>query len=271
LEDAVAMKASDLESIRPQPKQGRGRRVAAPVSIDRLDGKGPIWQQIRRALGQPILTGDWPPGTRIPSEADLTERFKTSRVTVGKAIQSLAGEGLLQRKRKAGTVVADRAKERPVFEIWDIAELVRRAGGRYSYKLLECMKLSPDSDKRVQLGVSLRTPALWMLCLHSQDGTPIQLEERLINIDAAPGITCRPLETCGPGPWLLAHVPWSDAEHKISAREAPADVATHLQVKPRTACLVVDRRTWRDSTPVTCARLWHAGEHSLVGHFAPSH
>jgi len=268
----LALKASDLEAIRPRPTSVRARRAATPVSIGKLDGRGPVWQQIRRVLGQPILSGDWPPGTRIPSEAMLTERFKTSRVTVGKAIQSLAGEGLLQRKRRAGTVVADRAKERPVFEVWDIAELVRRAGGKYGYQLLECMKLSQDSERRLQLGVPLRTPTLWMLCLHSQDGVPIQLEERLINIDAAPGITCRPLESCGPGPWLLAHVPWSNAEHKISAREAPPDVAAHLQLEPHTACLVVDRRTWRDSTPVTHARLWHPGEqHSLVGHFVPSH
>ena len=133
------------------------------------------------------------------------------------------------------------------------------------------MKLKQDPEKRELLGVSRRTPTLWMLCLHLSDGKPFQLEERLINIDAAPGITCRPLESVGPGLWLLGNVPWTDAEHKISAREAPADIAKHLGAKAGAACLVVDRRTWNRGTPVTYARLWHFGTgHSLVGHFEPA-
>jgi len=246
-------------------------REAPEPSIVALDGQGPIWQQIRRVLARPIVTGEWPPGTRIPAEVVLTKRFRTSRMTVGKAIQSLAKEGFVERKRKVGTIVADRAQERPVFEIWDVADLVAQAGGTYGYKLLECMKLKQDPEKRELLGVSRRTPTLWMLCLHLCDGTPFQLEERLINIDAAPGITCRPLETAGPGLWLLAHVPWTDAEHKISARAAPPDIAAHLGTKAEATCLVVDRRTWNHGTPVTYARLWHCGtRHSLVGHFEPA-
>ena len=246
-------------------------RDATLQSIAALDGDGPVWQQIRRVLARPILSGEWAPGTRIPPELTLTKRFRTSRMTVGKAIQSLAKEGFVERKRKTGTVVADRAQERPVFEIWDVTDLVAQAGGTYSYKLLECMKLKQDPEKRELLGVSRRTPTLWMLCLHLSDGKPFQLEERLINIEAAPGITCRPLEAVGPGLWLLGNVPWTDAEHKISAREAPADIAKHLGTKAGAACLVVDRRTWNRGTPVTYARLWHFGTgHSLVGHFEPA-
>ena len=236
-----------------------------------LDGDGPIWQQIRRALADPILNGKWPPGTRIPPETVLTVQFGTSRMTVSKAIQRLVSDGLVQRRRKVGTLVSERAQERPVFEIWDIADLVTRNGGTYAYQLLECRKLGSDPERRELLGVSLRTPILWMRCMHLSNEKPIQLEERLINIAAAPNITCQPLETQGPGSWLLAHVPWTDAEHKIFARQAPAEVAAELQVQVGTACLVVDRRTWNQSTPVTLARLWHPdSRHNLVGHFRPA-
>src|SRR5579871_5664248 len=73
-------------------------------NIPDLDGQGPMWHQIRRVLARPIISGEWPPGTRIPAELDLTKRFRTSRMTVGKAVQSLAKEGLVERKRKLGTV-----------------------------------------------------------------------------------------------------------------------------------------------------------------------
>lgn len=183
---------------------GTAGQTAPSAVIPALDGEGPIWQQIRRALANPILNGQWPPGTRIPTEALLTQRFGISRMTASKAVQQLVADGLVQRRRKVGTLVAERALERPVFEIWDIADLVARHGGVYAYRLLECRKLGPDAERRELLGVSVRTPLLWMRCMHSSDGKPIQLEERLINIDAAPNITCQPLETQGPSSWLLS-------------------------------------------------------------------
>jgi UTRA domain len=86
-----------------------------------------------------------------------------------------------------------------------------------------------------------------------------------------PGITCHPLETEGPGPWLINRVPWTNAELKISAHEAPPEVASDLNLRARTACLVVDCRTWNGNMPVTHARMWHPGSrHSLVVRFGPS-
>ena len=252
----------------PKTRVSRASRSAATLT---LDGQGPIWQQIRRALADPIVRGDWPPGTRIPTETALTRNFRTSRMTVGKAVQSLANDGLVQRRRKVGTIVAERPQERPVFEIWDIADIVSRNGGTYQYQLLECRKLDDDPERRAALGVSARTPVLSMRCLHLYNEKPFHLEERLINMDAAPGVTCQPLDAESPGRWLLAHVPWTDAEHRISAREAPEEIAAHLQVRAHSACLVVDRRTWNNGAPVTFARLWHPGNsHNLVGHFKPS-
>ncbi len=237
----------------------------------RLDGQGPVWLQIRRALAQRIMDGAWGPGTRIPAELDLTAHFNTSRMTVNKAIQSLASEGLLQRRRAIGTVVADRAQERPVFEIWNTADIIARAGGVYRYRLLEAAHVHDDQAKRDLLSVGRKTPLLWLRCLHLSGDTPFQLEERLVNIDAAPDIVRQPLETTAPGPWLLAHVPWTEAEHTISACEAGPDESEALALALNTACLVVERRTWNGDMPVTLARLWHPGaRHKLKGRFEPA-
>ncbi len=237
----------------------------------RLDGEGPVWLQIRRALAQRILHGDWGPGTRIPSEVDLSQHFAASRMTVGKAIHSLAGEGLLQRRRKVGTVVSERAQERPIFEIWDIADLIRRAGGVYGYRLLERTLVNDDPGKRALIDVGADAPLLWIRCLHISGDAPFELEERLVNLDAAPDLAHQPLETVAPGPWLVANVPWSQAEHTISACEAGAPESRALGVPQGTACLVVERRTWNGDVPVTLARLWRPGsQHKLKGRFEPA-
>jgi GntR family histidine utilization transcriptional repressor len=239
---------------------------AAGLASLRLDGQGPVWLQIRRALARPIMDGKWGPGTRIPGEMDLSAFFRTSRMTVNKAIQSLANEGLLLRRRKVGTVVSARAQERPTFEIWDTSDIVDRAGGAYGYQLLECAFVRDDAEKRALLNVSQKTQLLWMRSLHLSDGAPFQLEERLINVDAAPGVTCQPLETVAPTAWLLAHVPWTQGEHTISATEAGPEVAGVLGLTHGAACLMIERRTWNGDVPVTYARLWHPGaRHRLVG------
>ncbi len=115
------------------------------------------------------------------------------------------------------------------------------------------------------------TQLLRIRCLHLADDRPFQLEERLINVDAAPGITCQPLDTVAPSPWLLAHVPWTQAEHAISACEADKGTAALLQTPVGSACLLVERKTWNGEVPVTFARLWYAGsQHRLTGRFEPS-
>jgi GntR family histidine utilization transcriptional repressor len=246
-------------------------KVAPEVHIPPLDGEGPLWLQIRRSMAMAILTGEWPAGTRVPTELFLTSYYSTARMTVNKALQSLAGEGLVERRPKVGTVVTGRARERPVFEIWDAADAVHRIGGRYRYRLLECGMVPPDSPLRAELGLGQGTPTIRMMCLHLSDDRPFQLEERLINVEAAPKITCQPLEDVSPGQWLLANVPWTEARHAISARGAPAMVAKHLDVAQNDACLVVERRTWNVAVPVTLGRFWHPGDnHSLEGQFRPS-
>ena len=51
---------------------GRGDRIfcagADLINPPPLDGEGPLWLQIRRAIAQAILSGEWTAGTRIPAE-----------------------------------------------------------------------------------------------------------------------------------------------------------------------------------------------------------
>lgn len=258
-----------MDAVRPpeSPDLAEGLQLATLT----LDGGGPVWLQIRRALAQPILGGQWVPGTRIPREIALKDHFRTSRMTVSKAIQSLAADGLVQRRRKVGTVVAERAQDRPVLEIWNTADVIQRSGADYGYRLLKCELVKDDPDKRRLLNLSPDSPLMSIRCLHLSNGAPFQLEERLVSVEAAPGLTRHLLEAQPPGPWLLAHVPWTEAEHTIAAYEAGPAEAEVLEVPVGSACLVVERKTWNGDVPVTIARLWHSGaQHRLVGRFEPA-
>lgn len=235
-----------------------------------LDGDGPVWLQIRRALAGPILDGSWKPGDKVPAETELTVRYGASRMTVHKAIQSLAQDGLVERRRRRGTVVRERAHEHPVFEIWDIAAEVARTGGKYSFSIHQREAVDGQGERGSLPGVDPQAPLLWVMTEHYADGAPVQLEERLINVAAAPGVTRQSFRRMSPSEWLIHNVPWTQAEHAILARQARGKTAKLLRVEPGSACLVVERQTWNGETPVTFARLWYPGEqHRLVGRFEP--
>lgn len=235
-----------------------------------LDGDGPLHQQIRRAIARPILSGAWRPGRRISSEHELMARFGVSRMTVNRALASLAAEGLVERRRKSGTVVAAPSAERAVFEIWDVSAEIARTGAAHSMRVLVRETGAATAQEAEQLRVSAGMAVLRLVLSHAADGIPVQLEERLVNLDAAPAIRDETFERVAPGRWLLDHVPWTEAEHLIRAAEASMFVARHLGIRRGAACLVVERRTWRGGEPITFARLTSpAGTQVLAGRFRP--
>ena len=229
--------------------------------LEDLDGQGPLWQQIRRALIKPIAEGKWPPDGKIPKELEIIERYGAARMTVHRALRSLAAEGLVARKRRFGTVVATRPPERPVLEIWDIGAEVERFGGAYAFEILERDRADADADpRRTPLGAAPGTPLERLLVRHFSDGEPLKIEERLINLAAVPIVADEPFRDAAPGSWLVANVPWTDAEHVIFAEGTSPEMARLLDVAPGSACLVVERRTWTDGLPITWARLVHPGD-----------
>lgn len=56
-------------------------------------------------LREEIRSGRQPPGSRLPSEWELVARYGVSRTTVRDALEMLAAEGLLQRRKGCGTWV----------------------------------------------------------------------------------------------------------------------------------------------------------------------
>jgi GntR family transcriptional regulator len=64
-----------------------------------------LHRQIHDLVRQEIVTDRLPPGSRLPSEEDLAERWGVSLAPVRQALVDLAAEGYLDRGRGRGTFV----------------------------------------------------------------------------------------------------------------------------------------------------------------------
>ena len=91
-------------------------------------------RRIREDIEARIRSGEWRPGTRIPIEQELAARYGCARATVSKALGELAAAGLVERRRKAGSFVAQPAVHSAVMTIPDLAELIAARGESYRWE-----------------------------------------------------------------------------------------------------------------------------------------
>jgi len=217
-----------------------------------------------------ITSGAWPPGHRIPFETELAEEFGVSRMTVNKALTQLTRAGLLERRRKLGTIVRVPSVQLAVLAIADIEKEASALGSNYGYQLLARSARKATKLDLAALGLEQEVQVLALTCLHLADDAPFCFEERLINLAAVPGALTADFSVEPPSKWLLSHVPWSSASHVISARAAGVDLAKHLAIKSGSACLVVERKTEHEGAVITHTRLTYPGDkHQMVAQFAP--
>jgi GntR family transcriptional regulator len=83
-------------------EEGRSTGYARGMSLERR----PRFEQIADALRTEIREGLYPPGRKLPSERELSERFEVSKVTARQAIVQLRGEGLVTSRVGYGVFVA---------------------------------------------------------------------------------------------------------------------------------------------------------------------
>ncbi|WP_137136326.1 histidine utilization repressor [Rhizobium sp. FKY42] len=231
---------------------------------------GTLHNRILGDIEHRILSGEWPPGHRLPFEVDLAQQYGCSRMTANKVLTQLARAGMIERRKKSGSFVSQPVAQAAVLQIHDIEAEVRSLRQHYSYRLLARSRRVATEADRQRIEVEPETQLLDLVCLHEADGKPFCLEHRLINLTCVPEAADEDFSRSAAGPWLVSRVPWNAAEHRIEAVAANAELAKTLLIARQTACLVIHRRTWGADGPVTAVRLTYPGErHTLVARFEP--
>lgn len=218
-----------------------------------LDIKTEVMTRIRQNV--------WPPGTPIPGEVALAEEFGCARATVNRAMRELVQDGVLERKRKAGTRVRQQPSQTAQFAIPLTRHEVEARGAAYRYVLVDKAMVPVPMWLRAKMEIDKNAQCLHLRCMHFADGVPYQFEDRWINLSVVPQAMDAEFETVGPNEWLLKEVPYTKGQVDVSATAATDEVSVLLELATGAPVFLVERTTWLDGQSVTFARL----------HFPPSY
>ncbi|WP_246104751.1 histidine utilization repressor [Sphingomonas xanthus] len=230
--------------------------------MDDRYGRGapePLYAAIKKYVVDGIARGDLRPGDRVESEAELIKKFGVSRMTAHRALRELQNSGILTRLPGVGTFVADPSAKGHIIEIRNIADEIRSRGHQHGSYVVKNVAEKASKKTGSMLGVEPGTQLFHSVIVHSEAGIPIQLEERFVLAEIAPGYDKVDFTSITPNEFLTRAAPLERVDHVVRAVMPDRDVAALLDIETVEPCLLLIRQTWSRSRLVSYARLTHPG------------
>jgi len=228
------------------------------------------YAQVKQFLRDGLAQGRYAPGALMPSEAELVARFGVSRMTVNRALRELQAEGLIERVQGVGTFAARLHRVSSTLTIRDLHEEISERGHRHDARVVLSREEAAAPALAQQLGLAPGASVYHSLIVHSEDGVPLQCEDRYVNPACAPGYLSVDFTRTTPTHYLFEVTALWRAQYSIEAALPTREEAELLGIGARDPCLIVVRRTSTRDAAITIARLVQPGaRYTLHGEFAP--
>jgi GntR family histidine utilization transcriptional repressor len=229
------------------------------------------YEQVKSHVRQTIESGARQAGDRLPSELDLVAALGVSRMTVNRALRELASEGLVTRVSGVGTFVAEAKPQSTLLMIAHIGDEIRSRGHEYRYDTVLAQRETAPATVSNALSLAPGASVFHVICVHRENGLPVQLEDRYVNPSIAPAFLEQDFAVVRPSEYLFETVPAHDVEHIVDAARPTHAEAEWLEIHDDEPCLTLVRRTWTSGIAVTFARFVHPGSRYRLGcRFSPA-
>ncbi len=204
----------------------------------------PLYHQLYLSLRDEIYSGKRTLGSLLPTEHQLSEMFGVSRITARRALDELASQGLVARRRRIGTTVVFEAAMKPIeASLEHTVEALLAFGKGTVVEVLELGEVSASVEVAETLMLAPGAPVLRAVRLRKQNNETLGEIISHIPVTVARGKIDREALETRP---LLSVV--TDLGHKIvggrqtvSALSADPTLASVLEIEPRAAILRVSR------------------------------
>jgi DNA-binding GntR family transcriptional regulator len=150
------------------------------ASIDR-NSYEPAYAQLVRILTEQIKAGVFRPGDRLPSEAQLCERYGISPMTVRRVINILVDQGVVTAEQGRGTFVNPLKLGTASFDLDRLQQLFRE--GQSRVKLLEARITSATERTAQKLAIKVGDRTVFIRRLIFRDEEPMLLHREHVIYD----------------------------------------------------------------------------------------
>jgi GntR family transcriptional regulator len=224
----------------------------------------PLHAQVEEALERSISTGVFSPGSRLPAEDHLVERYAVSRTTIRTAIQSLVARGLVEIRRGKGTFVTQPTITQELTELTGFVEDMQALGREASARVLDRRLVAASETVARQLSLQRGAAVARIQRVRLADGIPLSFDETYLPRELGEKIMADDLET-QPIFTLLEQkyaTPLLEAEYRLAAVASHGTVARALGMEAGSPIFLIERTTFSGNRrPVDYERLYYRGDH----------
>lgn len=201
-----------------------------------------LWRQIVERIEAEIAGGKLAPGSRLPTEMELADRFGVNRHTLRRALAMLTEQGLIEATPGRGTFIKEPPLRYPIASRTRFSEIVSAEGRAPGGRLVGSRVETASTEIAAALRLAPGAEVLRIDMLREADGVPLTLgshwyeAERCRDLElvvATTGSVTRALETLGLGDYRRL-------ETRITARLADEDERQQLSLPAGRTVLVVD-------------------------------
>ena len=209
-------------------------------------------EELRRRIVADLNAGV--PGTKLGSERDLAERYRTSRSSLRQVLAALEEAGLVDRAigRAGGIFISHAQVQRSLSDVVGVPAFLANQGYVAGTRVLSTRITVADRTTQHALRIGAQDFVVEIQRVRLADGSPISLELAQFPADAFPGLLEREL---GGSIYEVLETHYglitSRADERIEAVNATSEEATLLGIKQRAALLLITRVTY-DQHSVPC-------------------
>ncbi|MEP5728608.1 MAG: GntR family transcriptional regulator [Sulfitobacter sp.] len=149
---------------------------------------GPRYVQLRKRINEGVDQGFLKAGSSLPPEREIATITEMSRVTVRKAIQALAEDGIIVQKQGSGSFIASDAPqlEQSLSRLTSFSEDMSRRGMVTSSVWLERGVFRPSSEEIAALGLASGASVSRIARLRTADDKPVAIERASLSVELLP-------------------------------------------------------------------------------------
>ncbi|CAB5511686.1 HTH-type transcriptional repressor NagR [Achromobacter anxifer] len=223
----------------------------------------PLYARVETALAAEITAGSLSPGSQLPTEDQLIQRFAVSRTTVRKAVENLVARGLVEIRRGKGTFVTEPKLTQALTGLSGFVEDMEALGRRATARLLDKRPVPATEDVARQLGVARGAMVYRIERVRLADGVALSFDETYLPLDIGEKVASNDLEA-EPIFDLLElryDLPLIEAEYQLEAVTADERVALALGIAAGSPIFLIERTSYTEGQrPVDYEKLYYRGD-----------